>query len=486
MHIIHIASEIAPIAKIGGLGDVLLGLPREQSRLKNDVDLFLPKYDCMDTAPVRDLHILDSSVEVEWEGVKHKNTIWVGWLDSIKIYFIDPQHPKLFFNRGCIYGCDDDVDRFIYFSKAALETIKALQLKPQILHLHDWHTAAVALFCKEMYTVPAGLVYSIHNLQYQGLTQSIALEHAGLDPLKLKRFADDAQPELLNLMKTGILCSDKVTTVSCTYAREIQTEEHGMGLSKILAENGHKVRGIINGVDYNYWNPEKDPLLPAAYSPRIEPKDEKDRATLDRKGFVKKFLREKLALDEAHRPLVGVVARLVPQKGVHLIEHALYRTLEKHGQFVLLGTTQIPSINREFHDLMHKFAEHPHVRLTLKHEEELAHLIFGGADIFLVPSIFEPCGLTQLIAMKYGAIPVVRHTGGLADTVHDLDHPEGNGYVFQEPTPKGFNTAFDRAVEDWYERPAWWRETVERVMQLDYSWKKPALEYLELYGKVVP
>ncbi len=496
MHIIHAASELAPIAKVGGLGDVLLGLSRELAWEGHDIDIMLPKYDSMDIGKVRDLHIDEPDISVEFDGNVHTNTIWLGWIDNLKVYFIEPHHPKLFFNRGCIYGCEDDIDRFIYFSKACMELMKQRGLKPHVLHLHDWHTALMAPLYKDMYreigTNGLKIAYTIHNMEYQGKCLTFDVDKAGLkgdDYAVPKKFLDETDPTHLNIMKAGIVYSDAVTTVSNSYAKEIQTKKGGMGLGKLLKKHSPKVFGIVNGVDYAYWNPETDPYLPAHFSAREKPKDDNDRATIDRKAYVKNLLREKLMLDEVHRPLVGCVTRLVPQKGVELIRHALFRTLERGGQFVLLGTSPISEINREFHELMHHFADHSHVHLVLKHEEETAHQIFAGSDMFIVPSIFEPCGLTQLISMKYGTVPIVRKTGGLADTIVDVDDEsrpfeERNGFVFEKATPKGFNTALDRAIGYWFDEPLMWRKLMLSGMHMDFSWKKPAQEYLALYEKI--
>jgi len=496
MHIVHVASELAPVAKVGGLADVLLGLSHELAWEGHDVAIIIPKYDCLDTDQVSNLHVDEPDVVFEYGGKQIANTIWIGWVENLKVYFIEPHHPKHFFNRGCIYACEDDIERFLYFSKAALELMRSRKFRPHILHLHDWHTAMMAPLYKDVYHElgenGVRLVFTIHNLKYQGHCLTLDLDKLGMkgdDYLIAGKMSCPEDPTHINLMKGGLAYSDAITTVSNSYSKEIQTEEGGCGLGGFLRDNSHKVYGIVNGVDYSYWNPETDPFLPARYSPREKPKSDQDHATLDRKAFVKKVFRETHMLDEVHRPLVGCVARLVPQKGVELIRHAIFRTLELGGQFVLLGTTTIPRINREFHELMHHFADHPHVRLILKHREQTAHRIFAASDMFIVPSIFEPCGLTQLISMKYGTIPIVRRTGGLADTVVDVDHsdkplPQRNGFVFDDPTPEGVNSALDRAVNCWFEHPDRWRRLVLNCMNMDFSWKKPVKEYLALYEKI--
>jgi starch synthase len=263
----------------------------------------------------------------------------------------------------------------------------------------------------------------------------------------------------------------------------------GRGLDKTLLEYKSKFAGIINGIDYSYWNPEIDRYLPAHFSAREMPANKKDRHTLDRKAYVKKILRERLMLAELHKPIVGCIARLVPQKGIALIKHAIKYSLEHNGQFVLLGSSPIPSINNEFHELRHLYSDDPNVHLILHHQEELAHLIYAGSDMFIVPSIFEPCGLTQMIALKYGTIPVVRKTGGLADTIFDVDYSgkkieETNGYTFDFPDAAGIESALSRAFDCWFHDPDKWRHLVINGMHIDFSWNIPSNAYLEIYRKL--
>lgn len=497
MHIVNIASELAPLAKVGGLGDVLLGLSRELSWKGYDVDIIIPKYDCMNSDDVRDLVIDTPELLSFYEGEWHRNMVWMGWVENLKVYFIEPLHPRHFFDRGCIYGCDDDVERFLYFSRAALEFLYKKEMQPDIIHLHDWQTAVVAPMYKDMYRKlgfkKPRIVHTIHNVEYQGKCAVHDLEKIGMpgaDYLTPDKLQDLQNSTTINLLKGAIVYSDYVTTVSPTYAEEVKKPQEGRGLDSVFIQYQNKFSGILNGVDYSYWNPEIDRYLVAHYSLRELPANKKDRNTLDKKAFIKKTLRERLTLDEDYRPIVGCVARLVPQKAPELIKHAIYRTLELGGQFVLLGTSPITSINAEFHDLKHRFADHPHVSLTLHSREDLAHYIYAGSDMFIVPSLFEPCGLTQLIALKYGSVPIVRRTGGLGDTIFDIDHSERpfeerNGYVFDAPDVAGFNSAFDRAMDCWFHHPDKWRKLMVTGMSMDYSWNKPAGQYVEIYKKLI-
>lgn len=489
MHIINIASELAPIAKVGGLADVLLGLSRELSWKGHDIDIIIPKYDCMDTEGIRDLVIYKDDVSSFYDGKNFSNTIWKGWVENLKVYFIEPRHPSHFFHRGCFYGCEDDTARYLYFARAALEFIFKEGLHPDIIHLHDWQTAAIAPLFHSLGFQGPKIVFTVHNFEYQGRCSPADIDKIGLKGTEyhtLDKMQDSIYKEAINLMKGGIVYSDYITTVSPNYAKEVLTPVGGKGLEGTLNKYKDKFKGILNGIDYSYWNPEIDRYLPAHYSPRELPENKKDRNTLDKKAYIKNMLRERLFLSEEHRPIVGCIARLVPQKGIDLIKHALYYTLEKEGQFVLLGTSPIPSISADFQDLKHRFYDHPRVHLVLHHHEELAHMIYAASDMFIVPSLFEPCGLTQMIALKYGSVPIVRQTGGLADTIIDVDYSgksfeKTNGYVFESPTAAGIESALGRAFDCWFHDPDKWRKLMINGMKVDFSWNKPSNEYLELY-----
>lgn len=497
MHIVHVASELAPVAKVGGLADVLLGLSRELSWKGHDVDILIPKYDCMDSNEVRDFAVHSQDVKSYYQGEWHSNTVWVGWVENLKVYFIEPHHPKHFFNRGCFYGCDDDVDRYLYFSRAVLDFMVAEAIHPDIIHIHDWQAAAIAplyhqLFKPKKLLTKPKIVCTIHNMEYQGKCAPFNLDWIELDGAKLQTpdaMQDTIYPQAVNLLKGAIVYSDFVTTVSPNYAWEVKTPEGGRGLDKTMIQYKDKFTGVLNGIDYAYWNPEIDKYLPAHFSPRELPMSKQDRNTLDKKAFIKKTLRNRLYLEETHRPLVGCIVRLVPQKGIEMIKHVIHTISDKKGQFVLLGSSPIPSIQQEFLELKHRYSDHPNVHLILQNQEELAHLIFAGADIFIVPSIFEPCGLTQLISMKYGTIPIVRKTGGLSDTVFDVDYSglkleETNGYSFDFPNDQGIDSALDRAIHCWYNDPDRWRKLMISAMTMDYSWNKPSGEYLNIYKQI--
>jgi len=493
MHIIHIASELAPIAKVGGLADVVMGLSRELSWKGHDVDIIIPNYDCKDSKDIRDMNVCYTGLQSYYAGQWFDNTIWVGWVENLKVYFIEPHHPRYFFNRGCFYGCEDDIERYLYFSRAAIEFLLKKQIIPDIIHLHDWQTAAIAPLFRDIYASlgfhKTKIVFSIHNMEYQGKCAPSDLDNIGLNGKALntpERLQDHTNKEIVNLLKGAIVYSDFTTTVSPTYAEESKTPQGGKGLEGTLIEHADKFSGILNGVDYSYWNPEIDRYIPAHFSSREFPAHKKDYNTLDKKGFIKRTLRQRLILEDCYRPIIGCIARLVPQKGIDLIEHALEFCADNNAQFVLLGSSPIPEIQDHFHKLKHLYADHPHIHMVLHHQEELAHLIYAGADMLIVPSVFEPCGLTQMIALKYGTIPIVRRTGGLADTIFDIDtsnEPSNktNGFTFDSLDKKDLEETLKRAIDYWLHKPEQWRQLMIKGMNIDFSWNMPSNEYLDIY-----
>ncbi|CAN8231522.1 unnamed protein product [Cochlearia groenlandica] len=489
LYVVHIAAEMAPVAKVGGLGDVVAGLGKALQRRGHLVEIILPKYDCMQYDRVRDLRALDTVVESYFDGKLYKNKIWVGTVEGLPVHFIEPQHPSKFFWRGQFYGEQDDFKRFSYFSRAALELLLQSGKKPDIIHCHDWQTAFVAPLYWDLYA-PKGLdsariCFTCHNFEYQGTSSASELGSCGLDVNQLNRpdrMQDHSSGDRVNPVKGAIIFSNIVTTVSPTYAQEVRTAEGGKGLHSTLNLHSKKFIGILNGIDTDSWNPATDPFLKAQYNVKdVQGKEENKYA-----------LRKQLGLSSAEpkRPLVGCITRLVPQKGVHLIRHAIYRTLELGGQFVLLGSSPVPHIQREFEGIEQQFKSHDHVRLLLKYDEALSHSIYAASDMFIIPSIFEPCGLTQMIAMRYGSIPIARKTGGLNDSVFDIDDDTiptqfQNGFTFQTADEQGLSYAMERAMNHYKKEEEKWMRLKEKVMSIDFSWSSSAKQYEELYIRSV-
>lgn len=478
MHIVHVASEFAPIAKVGGLGDVLHGLSNELVRLGHTVEVILPKYDCLHVEELKNLQVVFRDKH------DYNYTIWSAGYEGVKIVLIEPHHPQDYFNRGVIYGCHDDVDRFIYFSRVAMEYVHKTGKKVDIVHAHDWPTALTAVLCKEAHTV-----LTIHSMEHQGKCRPFNLTRVGLKAetyLHPEKMQDPHTPTLLNLLKGGIVYADHVTTVSPTYQREVQTVEGGFGLQDTLIQYSHKFSGILNGIDETYWNPEKDPYLVKRYQTHTVQTQAQLDGVLKAKKENKRQLRAHCNLKETAQPLVASVTRLATQKAPHLIRYALLRTLEKGGQFLLLGSGGSPLVAHEFEALSLTLSTHPDVRILLDKDEALAHLIFASADMFIIPSLFEPCGLTQLISLRYGTVPIAHKTGGLADTVFDVDtapqpQQERNGFTFDFADAPGVDWGLDRAIACFQNDPQKWRTLLLNGMRQDYSWKHATKDYMKIY-----
>jgi starch synthase len=495
MYIVHIASELAPVAKVGGLADVIYGLSKELSRLGHKVEIILPKYDCLHYEGLKNLKVEHREVWSFDGPYPFNNTIWSADVDGLKILFVEPHHPQYYFSRGVIYGCNDDIDRFTYFSRAALEYLFKSGKQPDAIHVHDWPTALVPVLYKDMYAGlgyrAGGIVLTIHNMEHQGKCQPQNLSRTGLrgeSYLAPDKMQDPHSLNEVNLLKGGIVYADKVTTVSPKYEKEIQTVEGGFGLQDILIKHSKKLKGILNGIDEDFWNPENDPHLVQAYPTRGIDKS-KLGLVLAGKKENKRQLRTHLRLKESEAPIIAVVTRLVPQKSPELIKHALNRTLEKGGQFILLGSAPMHSIHKEFEALQIDLKNNLNAAILMDKDEALAHQFYAAADMFIIPSLFEPCGLTQLIALRYGTIPIARLTGGLADTVFDIDtstrpFSQRNGFTFDFPDIKGVDWALARAMECFKHEPDRWQSLMLNGMRQDLSWRHAAPQYLSLYSQL--
>jgi starch synthase len=486
MFIVMASPECAPVAKAGGLGDFAHGLGRELANRGNAVEIVLPKYDSLRFDRIQGMHKCHRDLWVPFYDKAIHCDVECGQVDGLECFFIDAHSEHGFFNRGKIYGDADDADRFAFFSRAAMEFLYKSGKRPDIIHCNDWHTGLMPVLLYELY---AGLgmdhtraCYSLHNLGHQGWTGPHVLHMNGLDAGRLmapERLRDPGNPGAVNLMKGGIVFSNFVTTVSPRYAWEIQHTEQGMGLQGVLQAHDHKFGGVLNGIDYNTWNPEIDSHIPAHFGPDNLPEKAKCKAAL----------RERTGLTDAFKPIVAVVSRLDKQKGVELIRHGIYYALEQGCQFVLLGSAPDPAVNADFWRIKHEMDASTDCHLELGYDEDLAHLIYAGADMILIPSVYEPCGLTQMIAMKYGCVPVARRVGGLADTVFDANYSDRpfedrNGYVFDDFTYAGLEGALGRAIGLWKRFPEYFRQLRVNGMRQDHSWNGPGQHYLDIYSHI--
>jgi starch synthase len=485
MFIVMVTPECAPVAKVGGLGDVIQGLSKELAIRGHPVEIILPKYDCLRYDRIWGLTKSFSDLWVPYFNQWIHCDVYFGFVEGLKCFFIEAHSPQNFFNRGVLYGHPDDGERFAFFCRAALEFMLKSNKHPDIIHCHDWQTALTPVLLYEVYqhlgmTRPR-VCYTLHNVGHQGIHGEAILRLAGLNPAALMnhdRLLDDQRPAV-NLMKGGIVYSNFVTTVSPRYAFEIRHTSLGMGLQRTLGVHQQKFGGILNGIDYNVWNPEVDPQIPRHYSAgRIEDKYANKRA-----------LRDRLWLREEFKPIISYVGRLDHHKGVELIFSAVPWCLAQGCQFVLLGSSPHGHVNAAFWNLKRRFNDHPDCHLEIGYNEELAHLIYAGSDLILVPSEYEPCGLTQMIGLRYGTLPVVRNTGGLADTVFDANHAskpyhERNGFVFNDYNWPGLESGLSRAIGLWGHYPQHFRELMHNGMNYDYSWNHPGGHYLNVYNYI--
>jgi starch synthase len=482
MNIVVVASEVVPLAKTGGLADVAGALPRAVESLGHAVSVIMPAY--RPTGAGRTVMPTDWKVEIPI-GRKlvaadiNRTTL----PDSdVPVYLIDQ---PAYFHRNSLYGDKgkdylDNCERFVFFSRAALELARQFPFDVDVLHAHDWQTGLVPVYLQEMYRGhrslrSTGTLCTIHNLAFQGKFWHWDMLLTGLD----WRLFTWRQLEFyghLNLLKAGIVFSDIVNTVSKRYAAEIQTKEFGCGLEGVLQSRKNDLYGIINGIDYSIWDPETDAAIAATYNEDT---------------FVHGKPKCKAALQEEQRlrarpdvPLFGIVTRLDDQKGMDLIAGVAEEFLSQDVQLVILGTG-----HAKYHTLLEDLASRyaGKVGLNLRFDDGLAHRIYAGADLFLMPSRYEPCGLNQLISLKYGTVPLVRSTGGLADTVVDctpenLNAGTATGFCFEAYSTEALWGCLSRALQTWKERDTW-RRLVATGMRQDWSWTRSAAEYVKLYER---
>ncbi len=482
LSICAIASEVVPLAKSGGLADVAYALTRQLSALGHDVRLFMPFYaqvkrDPLDIARVESLQGLPIVIGTH----EYRVDIWRARLpgSATPVYLVES---AALFARSKLYTNDpDEHRRFLVLTRAALECCRRMNFHPHIVHSHDWHTAFAPLWLRSIYKndpvfSAARSVMTIHNIGYQGAfsAKDVADLDLGADAYLLHQ--DDLKAGEINALKHGILHADAVTTVSPTYAREITTPQYGMGMEQALASRGNAVRGILNGVDYEEWDPRTDRHLPIHFGP----------AELTRKAELKRnfLLRQNLKPTTGRVPLFGIVSRLAVQKGFDLLTDTLPKLLESHDVRVAVVGTGEPRYEKFFSDLAVKFKGR--AWFFGGYDDNLAHWIEGASDMFLMPSQYEPCGLNQMYSLRYGTIPIVRRTGGLADSVTHFDPAtgQGTGVVFNDFDASAMTWALDTAMK-WYSDPALWELIVQNAMRCDFSWETQTNEYLKLFAELL-
>lgn len=471
--ILFVASEAFPYAGTGGLGEVIGSLPKSLNKLgKYDARVIVPLYESVNA---------ETRAKMQYVGNIYVPLAWRNQYcglfrleeDGVVYYFVDNEY---YFKRNALYGYGDDGERFAFFSRAVLELLPMLDFSVDVLHCHDWHTALVPVYYKLYYMYRVGYnnirtVFTIHNIEYQGqFSPSIIEDLFGIS--KTEYMSLDWHG-CINLMKGAIDYSDFISTVSPTYAGEICTRDYAHGLEDVLNKNSHKLRGILNGIDYDVYNPATSRSLFANYS----------AADLDKKTENKLELQKMLGLNvDAGAPLIAMITRLVGHKGIGLVRSAFNDIMSSGAQFVVLGTGDSDHENF-FRHMQNLYGNRVHAVITFN--KDLAQKIYAAADIFLMPSLSEPCGLSQMIALRYGTVPLVRATGGLKDSIADCgDGHTGNGFVFGGANPGELLYAVKRAVGLYCSYKDIWEELRMRAAECDFSWKESAKTYQAFYDEM--
>lgn len=480
LRILHAASEMFPLVKTGGLADVVEALPAALRDLGHDARVAIPGYrQAINVAQNSGISWGEKPLIIEAGGVDHYVRVGTTSVKGVLTYLLACDE---LFNRDGIYGpsagndYDDNARRYSVFCKAALALPGYLEWTPQIIHAHDWQAGLIPPLLERgfLHALPATrAVFTIHNIAYQGAFWHFDIKLTGLDwslfnPMQVEHYGK------LNFLKAGVVFADRVTAVSRRYAHEIQLPEFGYGLDAIMKGHNYKLSGITNGIDADIWNPAADPFIAAKY----------DANKLQGKKECKRALRDSMKLKQEARPcLMGVVSRLVEQKGIDLIIDAVEPyILDNRMQLVVLGAGDLGLEHR----LGALQSRHPgYVFVWYGYNDALAHQIIAGCDAFLMPSRYEPCGLTQMYSLRYGTLPIVRHTGGLADTITDVATGDGNGFSFGPIDLGHFSSVIDRACGLFEHYPDQWKAAMKRGMKIDHSWKKVAGEYLKLYGSMI-
>ncbi len=477
LKILMLAAEVAPFAKTGGLADVVGALPKALHDLGHDVRVAMPLYGRIRREQFGLQRLVPPFETPIHRTVKHAGLWQTSIGDRVPVYMVENAE---YFDREGIYMYPDDADRFIFFCRAALEGLRYLDWQPDIIHCHDWHTAIVPNWMNTIYKddpffAETATIYTIHNLAYQGIFGYRVLEIAGIDEWGFMYHPEMVDlNEVVDLMARGIYWADLINTVSETYAAEILTPAFGERLDPLLRDRRDRLFGILNGIDTEEFDPATDPHIAANY----------DVDHLARRAENKRALQEEAGLaPEADRPLIGVISRLNEAKGMDLLAQAIEPILAQGAQFVLMGTGE-----QQYHERFSRIAqERPEqAAVFLTFNDALARRIYAGSDMLLMPSRVEPCGTNQLIAMRYGNVPIVRATGGLADTVRDFDPrtDQGTGFAFAEPDPWSLFAAVVRALETFKHRDSW-QGLQRRGMTADFSWRQSARKYVDLYRRAI-
>ncbi len=470
MKVLFATSEAYPFAMSGGLADVAGALPKALRKRFVGCRIILPLYSTISEEMRQKMtFVCNITVPVAWR--RQYCGVFEAHVDGVIYYFIDNQY---YFKRDSLYGYYDDAERYAFFSRAVLEVLPHINFIPDIIHCNDWQTALIPVYHDAYYKQnelykDIKTVFTIHNIQYQGkYGYDLYNDVVGLP---IERFGILQYENCINFMKGAIQCADKITTVSPTYSREILDPYYSHGLDGILKEFTYKLCGIVNGIDVDVYNPETDPLIYKNFT----------ADDMSGKAVNKAELQKELGLpvrDDV--PVIGIVTRLVKHKGLDLVKRVFEELLQADLQFAILGSGEW-EFETFFYEMSQKYPEK--VGLKLGFKPKLAHCIYAGADIFLMPSQSEPCGLAQMVALRYGTIPIVRETGGLNDTIKDSDDGKGNGFTFANYNAHDMQNTIWRAIDGFKNREGW-QILQKRAMLCDNSWKTSANAYIGLYKEI--
>ncbi|NLK70141.1 MAG: glycogen synthase GlgA [Clostridiales bacterium] len=470
MNVLFAASEALPFVASGGLADVIGSLPPAIARKGHDCRVVVPLYKCINAEMRANMtFITHITVDVAWR--KQYCGIFTTICNGVTYYFIDNEY---YFGRDGIYGFYDDCERYVFFSRSVLEMIRVIGFKPDIIHTNDWQTALVPVYYQIFYKYQQGYeniknVFTIHNIQYQGkYGKEVINELMGIPLYHTNLLEYDA---CVNMIKGAIETADKVTTVSPSYAWEILDPWYSHGLDRILVNKQYKLCGFLNGIDVDVYNPETDTLIPANYSSN----------DTSGKKICKAKLIEQLGLQEGDEPIIGIVSRFVSHKGIDLIRYVFDDIINLGYKMAIIGSGE--KIYEDFfREMSYRYPDK--VSVTIGFIPELARRIYAGSDMFLMPSQSEPCGLAQMVSIRYGTVPIVRETGGLRDSIRDNGNGDGNGYTFKTYNAHDMLGACQRAKMMYDYKPEW-EKFVKRIMEEDFSWSRSAELYLGLYNELV-
>ena len=473
LRILFVAAECAPFFKVGGLADVIGSLPQALQAMGHDVRVIIPRYRPIDARQYA-VKRVDRFIDVPTADTARTTEVVESNFTGVPTYFVWDER---FFGRDKVYGQPDELMAYVFFSRAVIEFLRIIDWVPDVLHAHDWHAGPALMYLatrgrREARFKSIASLLTIHNLFFQGAGGNALFRFAGFNQTPPRLIGE--APGSVNWLARGIAYADAINTVSPTYAKQILTREFGEGLSDLLHQRRDQLGGVLNGLDLHEWNPQADPLLVERF----------DAGALKKRAANKRAVQDELKLKrKPHSLLIGMVSRLFEQKGLDILMEAASQLLQRDVQLAILG-----SGDEKYHAALQSLSAQYPGRIGVDHNfnEPLARKIYGGCDVFLMPSHFEPCGLSQMIAMRYGAVPVVRATGGLADTVIDADRSQkrGTGFTFAAYTARALVGALDRALAG-YVDPDRWQAIQRRGMAADFSWNASAQQYVELYRQAI-